>query len=100
MIKKTYYHSTLAMVALLPTFALAAEVGDGLKLLGVALGAGVAGAGAAIGIALLAGRLLEGIARQPELESKLVRNFFITAGLTDAVPIIGIAVGLLVLFVF
>ena len=29
-----------------------------------------------------------------------MRNFFVTAGLTDAVPIIAIAVALLILFVF
>lgn len=63
-----------------------------------AIGAGLAGLGAAIGIGILAGRLLEAIARQPELESKLMGRFFLTVGLTDAVPIIAIALSLVVLF--
>ncbi len=98
--KRTLTKAVLLAAALLPAVALAAETGDGLKLLGVAVGAGLAGMGAAIGIGILAGKLLEGIARQPELETKLLGRFFLTAGLTDAVPIIAIAIGLLVLFVF
>ena len=62
------------------------------------IGAGIAGLGAAIGIGILAGRLLEGISRQPELEGKLIGRFFLTVGLTDAVPIIAIALSLIVLF--
>ncbi len=62
------------------------------------IGAGLAGLGAAVGIGILAGRLLEAIARQPELESKLMGRFFLTVGLTDAVPIIAIALSLVVLF--
>ena len=62
------------------------------------VGAGLAGLGAAIGIGILAGRLLEAISRQPELEGKLMGRFFLTVGLTDAVPIIAIALALVVLF--
>lgn len=99
--KPTILKAVLIAVVLLPTIAWAdAETGVGLKLLGVAIGAGLAGLGAAVGIGLLAGKLLEGIARQPELETKLLGRFFLTAGLTDAVPIIAIAVALLILFVF
>ena len=90
----------LLTILLVPTFAWAQETGAGLKLLGVAIGTGIAGMGAAIGIGILASKLIEGIARQPELETKLLGRFFLTAGLTDAVPIIAIAIALLVLFVF
>lgn len=89
----------LLAAVLVPTLAFA-DGHEGLKLLGAALGAGLAGMGAAIGIGNLAGKLLDGIARQPELETKLLGRFFLAAGLTDAVPIIAIAVALLVLFVF
>lgn len=89
----------LAMLALVPAAAFA-DTGTGLKLLGVTIGAGLAGMGAAIGIGLLAGKLLEGIARQPELDNRLLGRFFITAGLTDAVPFAVIGVSMLVLFVF
>ena len=96
---KTITTATLVAAILLPAMAMA-DTGEGLKLLGVAVGAGVAGMGAAIGIGFLAGKLVESIARQPELETKLLGRFFLTAGLTDAVPIIAIAIALLVLFVF
>lgn len=62
------------------------------------IGAGIAGLGAAIGVGILAGRLLEGISRQPELEGRLIGRFFLTVGLTDAVPIIAIALSLIVIF--
>ncbi len=100
---KTLTKAALLAAFLLPAMALAQDGGDtglGLKLLGVAVGAGIAGMGAAIGIGILAGKLVESIARQPELETKLLGRFFLTAGLTDAVPIIAIAISLLVLFVF
>ena len=96
----TIVKAYLICAALLPMAALAADTGDGLKFLGVAIGAGLAGLGAAVGIGMLAGKLIEGIARQPELEGRLIGRFFMVAGLTDAVPIIAIAVALLVLFVF
>ena len=96
---KNLTKALLLSAFLLPVAAFA-DSHEGLKLLGVALGAGIAGMGAALGIGLLAGKLLEGIARQPELETKLLGRFFLAAGLTDAVPIIAIAVTLLVLFVF
>lgn len=97
---KAITKAVLLTIVLVPTFAWAQETGAGLKLLGVAVGAGIAGMGAAIGIGILASKLIEGIARQPELETKLLGRFFLTAGLTDAVPIIAIAIALLVLFVF
>ena len=82
-------------VLCMPAFAQeAADINKGLA----AIGAGLAGLGAAVGIGILAGRLLEAIARQPELEGKLMGRFFLTVGLTDAVPIIAIALSLLVLF--
>lgn len=78
--------------------ALAAEGGEALGKGMATIGAGLAGLGAAIGIGILAGRLLEAISRQPELEGKLMGRFFLTVGLTDAVPIIAIALSLVVLF--
>lgn len=84
----------LALIAM-PAFAQeAAALSKGLAT----IGAGLAGLGAAIGIGILAGRLLEAISRQPELEGKLMGRFFLTVGLTDAVPIIAIALSLVVLF--
>ena len=83
-------------LAAFPAFA--AEGGEALGKGMATIGAGLAGLGAAIGIGILAGRLLEAISRQPELEGKLMGRFFLTVGLTDAVPIIAIALSLVVLF--
>ena len=51
--------------------------------------------GAAIGIGILGGRFLEGIARQPELAPQLQTKFFVIMGLVDAVPMIVIVYSLL-----
>ena len=59
---------------------------------------GLAAVGAAIGVGTLGGRFLEGAARQPELIPMLRTQFFIVMGLTDAVPMIGVGIGLYVLF--
>jgi F-type H+-transporting ATPase subunit c len=53
----------------------------------------------AIGFGLLGGKLLEGSARQPELAPMLQGKMFLIAGLLDAVPMIGVGIGMYVLFV-
>ncbi|ROH88757.1 F0F1 ATP synthase subunit C [Stagnimonas aquatica] len=59
---------------------------------------GLAALGTAIGFGLLGGKFLEGAARQPELANQLQTKMFIIAGLLDAVSIIGVAMGLLMMF--
>jgi len=59
---------------------------------------GLGALGAAVGIGILGGRFLEGVARQPELIPVLRTQFFIVMGLVDALPVIAIAIGLYVLF--
>lgn len=59
---------------------------------------GLGALGAAVGIGVLGGRFLEGVARQPELIPTLRTQFFIVMGLVDALPVIAIAIGLYVLF--
>ena len=67
-------------------------------LLAVGLLIGLGALGTAIGFALLGGKFLEGAARQPELTPTLQTKMFIVAGLLDAVPIIGVAIALLLIF--
>ncbi|MDD1830137.1 ATP synthase F0 subunit C, partial [Photobacterium sp. ZSDE20] len=55
-------------------------------------------AGAASGIGNLAGKYLEGVARQPDLTPMLRTQFFIMMGLVDAVPMIGVGIGLYIIF--
>lgn len=59
---------------------------------------GLAALGTAIGFGLLGGKFLEGAARQPELANQLQTRMFIIAGLLDAIAIIGVAMGLLLMF--
>ena len=59
---------------------------------------GLGGLGAAIGVGILGGKLLEGSARQPELSAKLQGTFFLAAGLIDAIPIIGVGLAMYLLF--
>ena len=68
----------------------------GLKMIGACLMMGLGALGAAIGIGILAGRLIEGVARNPDLAKDLQSKFFLGVGLTDAVPMISLVFGLLI----
>ena len=70
----------------------------GMTVIAVGLLIGLGALGTAIGFALLGGKFLEGASRQPELAPMLQTKMFIVAGLLDAVPIIGVAVALLLIF--
>ena len=60
---------------------------------------GLGALGAAIGMGLLGGKLIEGTARQPELGPMLQGKMFLLAGLIDAVPIIGVGIAMYLIFV-
>ena len=59
---------------------------------------GLGAVGAAIGVGVLGGKYLEGAARQPELIPLLRTQLFIVMGLVDAVPMIGVCLGLYIMF--
>ncbi len=63
-----------------------------------ALMMGLGALGAAVGIGVLGGRLLEGAARQPELLPMLRTQFFIVVGLVDAIPMIAVGLAMYVMF--
>jgi len=69
-----------------------------LLVIASAIMMGLGAVGAAIGIGVLGGRFLEGAARQPELIPMLRIQFFIVMGLTDAVPMIAVGLGMYILF--
>ena len=71
---------------------------QGLVFLAAALMIGLGALGTAIGFGLLGGRLLEGTARQTELGPMLQGKMFLIAGLLDAVPMIGVGLGLYLMF--
>ena len=70
----------------------------GLLYIAGALMMGLGAVGAAIGVGVLGGKYLEGVARQPELLPMLRTQLFIVLGLVDAVPMIGVGIGLYVIF--
>lgn len=55
--------------------------------------------GTALGFGSLGGKLLEGAARQPEQGPALQAKMFLMAGLLDAVPMIGVGMGMYLIFV-
>lgn len=59
---------------------------------------GLGAVGAAIGVGVLGGKFLEGVARQPELLPMLRTQLFIVLGLVDAVPMISVGIGLYAIF--
>ena len=71
----------------------------GLVYLAATIMLGMGALGAAIGMGLLGGKLIEGTARQPELAPMLQGKMFLLAGLIDAVPIIGVGIAMYLIFV-
>jgi len=71
----------------------------GLVYISSALLIGLAAIGTAIGFGNLGGKLLECIARQPEIAPALQTKMFIVAGLLDAVSIIAVGISMYLIFV-
>jgi len=72
------------------------EVGAAAAL-GMALAAGLGAVGAGIGDGIVTGKLLEGVARQPELRGQLMTLMFISVGLIESIPIIAIVIGFILM---
>ena len=70
-----------------------------LVIIAAAIMLGLGALGAAIGMGLLGGKLIEGTARQPELGPMLQGKMFLLAGLIDAVSIIGVGIAMYLIFV-
>ena len=71
---------------------------QGLLYIAAGLMAGLGAIGAAVGVGVLGGKYIEGIARQPELQPMLLQNMFIVLGLVDAVPVISLVLGLVTMW--
>lgn len=61
------------------------------------IGYGLAAIGPGIGLGILIGKALEGMARQPEVTGVLRTNMFIGIALVEALALIGIVTGFLFL---
>jgi F-type H+-transporting ATPase subunit c len=73
------------------------ELAGGLIGGGLALGGGAIGA--AVGDGLAGNSLIQGVARQPEAQSRLQTLFFLTVGLVEAMYFINLAFAVLFVFV-
>ena len=69
----------------------------GLALLGAGIAAGLAAIGTGGGNGMVISKMLESMARQPELSGQLRTNMFIGVGLIEAVPIIAIVIAFMLL---
>ena len=70
----------------------------GLLYIASAILIGLGGLGAAIGVGLLGGKLLESTARQPEQAPQLQGRMFLMAGLIDAIPMIAVGIAMYLIF--
>ncbi|MBZ5749120.1 MULTISPECIES: F0F1 ATP synthase subunit C [Metabacillus] len=68
-----------------------------MGLLAAAIAIGLAALGAGIGNGLIVSRTVEGIARQPEAQSKLQTTMFIGVALVEAIPIIAVVIAFIVM---
>ena len=57
------------------------------------IGYGLAAIGPGIGVGIVVGKAIEGIARQPELQGRLTTQMYIGIAFTEALALIGIAAG-------
>lgn len=69
------------------------------KLLGAGLSMGLGAIGPGVGLGILIGKALEGIARQPEVSGDIRTNMFIGIGVTEAVALYAFVVALILIFV-
>ncbi|HNP57452.1 MAG TPA: ATP synthase F0 subunit C [Gordonia sp. (in: high G+C Gram-positive bacteria)] len=58
-----------------------------------AIGYGLAAIGPGIGVGIVAGKAIEGIARQPELSGQIRTTMFLGIALSEALALIGIVAG-------
>lgn len=67
-----------------------------LGLMGAAIGAGLAVIGAGIGIGLIGGHAMEGMARQPEIAGNIQTAALILAALVEGATLFAIVVAFLI----
>ena len=74
------------------------ELAQSILFIAGGLMLGLGAVGAAVGVGVLGGKFMEGVARQPELLPMLRTQLYIVLGLVDAVPMIAVGIGLYVIF--
>lgn len=69
-----------------------------ISFLAAGIMVGLAALGAALGNSMLFSKYVEGVARQPEVRGTLFGQTMILFGLIEALPIIGVGLGIMVFF--
>ena len=87
-------------MALDPSVAQALGNVAGMCMIGAGLSMGLAAIGPGVGEGTLFGKTVEGIARQPELERRLVGQAFVFFAIIEVLALFGFVVAMLLLFVF
>lgn len=87
-------------MALDPSVAQALGNVAGMCMIGAGLSMGLAAIGPGVGEGTLFGKTVEGIARQPELEGRLVGQAFVFFAIIEVLALFGFVVSMLLLFVF
>lgn len=71
---------------------------QGMSAIAAAIMFGFAALAAGVGLGVLTGKFIEGIARQPELSGMLLIRTLMMAGLVDAFAAISLAMGFVLMF--
>jgi F-type H+-transporting ATPase subunit c len=87
-------HMALEMLPLLQEVAETAG-DDGLRVLGRAVGAGIAVVGAGLGIGRIGGNMTESMARQPEIAGQIQTAALILAALIEGAALFGLVIALI-----
>ena len=72
-------------LAVLTTFAQAADPTDGLKAVALGVGAGLGTIGPGIGVGYIFGKVIESVTRQPEMRDEIQSIMWLGFALTEAI---------------
>ena len=86
----------LPILGMLQEVAGADAGGEGLAMLGKALGAGLTVVGAGLGIGRIGGSMTESMARQPEIAGNIQTAAIILAALIEGAALFGLVIAFLI----
>ena len=85
-------------LAVLTTFAQAADPTDGLKAIALGVGAGLGTIGPGIGVGYIFGKVIESVTRQPEMREEITSIQWLGFALTEAIVFYAFIFGLIAFF--
>ena len=85
-------------LAVLTTFAQAADPTDGLKAIALGVGGGLGAVGAGVGIGIIFGKVIESVTRQPEMRDEITSIQWLGFALTEAIVFYAFIFGLIAFF--